>query len=150
MKRNIVVLFIVISCCGIGSAQKKKSGSAQLEQLPSTLPSSTKWTLDAAGELQRVAIKSVVFLACPATGLKGTGFIIYDGLVVTNNHVVNGCTPEQMIGISVFGTRIVFTKMATDSVVDLALLRPSTELGGGLKLAETDNVPVGASVSTWG
>lgn len=152
VSRSLIALSAYLLLCSfVAFAQKQSSSKKKLdsEALPTNVPVATKWTLDAAGELQRVAIKSVLLLGCPSTGMKGTGFIS-DGLVVTNNHVVNGCSAEQMVGISVFGTQVSFTKMVTDPIVDLALLWPSQLLTGGLSLAEADDIPVGASVSTWG
>jgi len=82
--------------------------------------------------------------------MKGTGFLLVDGLIVTNNHVVEGCTAEDMkanpFGAQEFG----FSKMATDKDVDLALLHPSKHLNGGLEIGPDRDSPIGTSVSTWG
>lgn len=43
-----------------------------------------------------------------------------------------------------------FSKMVTDKGVDLALLRPSKHLTGGLQLAPDTDSQIGASVNTWG
>ena len=109
-----------------------------------------QWTLDAAGPTQRAAIKSVVLLYCPKTNMKGTGFILREGLIVTNNHVVEGCTAGEMkanpFGAGEFG----FLKMATDKDVDLAVLRPSKRFTEGLELAPDRDSQIGTSVNTWG
>jgi len=115
-----------------------------------TVPTAVQWTLDAAGPTQRAAIRSVVLLYCPKTNAKGTGFLLSDGLIVTNNHVVEGCTAGEMranpFGAQEFG----FSRMATDKDVDLALLNPSKHLGGGLELGPDQDSPLGTSVNTWG
>jgi S1-C subfamily serine protease len=116
---------------------------------PDTIPTAVQWTLDAAGPTQRTAIKSVVLLYCPKTQMKGTGFLLSDGLIVTNNHVVEGCTAAEIEanpGTQVFG----FDRMATDKDVDLALLHPSKHLTGGLELGSDQDSPLGTSVNTWG
>jgi hypothetical protein len=41
-----------------------------------TIPAAVQWTIDAAGPVQRVAIKSVFLLYCPKTNMKGTGFLL--------------------------------------------------------------------------
>jgi S1-C subfamily serine protease len=117
---------------------------------PDTIPTAVQWTLDAAGPTQRAAIKSVVLLYCPKTQMKGTGFLLSVGLIVTNNHVVEGCTAGEMranpFGAQEFG----FSKMATDRDVDLAILNPSKQLTGGLELGPDQDSPLGTSVNTWG
>jgi S1-C subfamily serine protease len=69
---------------------------------------------------------------------------------VTNNHVVEGCTANEMkanpFGAQEFG----FSKMVTDKDVDLALLHPSKHLIGGLELGSDQDSPLSTSVNTWG
>ncbi len=117
---------------------------------PETTPTAVQWTLDAAGPTQRGAIKSVFLMYCPKTKMKGTGFLLSDGLIVTNNHVVEGCTAGEIkanpFGAQEFG----FERMATDKDVDLALLRPSKHLDGGLELGSDLDPLLGTSVNTWG
>jgi hypothetical protein len=138
----------MITAC---SAQVMKDKDSTDDQSPTSAPIATQWTLDAAGTVQRAGIKAVLMLYCPVSGMKGTGFLIDNGLVVTNNHVVAPCSAQQMIGLSSLGKQVKFRKVATDVTVDLALLRPSEQLSGGLHLAApAENPPVGISVSTWG
>jgi len=123
--------------------------AAQQDKTIDTVPTAVQWTLDAAGPTQRNAIKSVVLLYCPKTNSKGTGFLLVGGLIVTNNHVVNGCTVLEMKanpGTEEFG----FSKMAVDKDVDLAVLRPAKPLAGGLDLGSDVDAEIGTSVSTWG
>ncbi len=125
-------------------------GVAQKPEDPQAVPTAVQWTLDAAGPTQRTAIKSVVLLYCPNSNMKGTGFILREGLVVTNNHVVEGCSAQEMkadpFGQSEFG----FDKMATDARVDLAVLRPTKHFSEGLELAPDTDPAIGTTVSTWG
>jgi S1-C subfamily serine protease len=125
--------------------------TAQESEKPDTIPTAVQWTLDAAGPTQRAAIKSVVLLFCPKSGMKGTGFVLSNGLVVTNNHVVEGCTAEELMGNPLNQQQsIQFSKMATDKDVDLALLRPTKHLTGGLELGSDQDPRPGTSVTTWG
>jgi hypothetical protein len=143
MRRTIVSVmlfpFVVVLSC---EAQESKE--------PQSTETAVQWTLDAAGPTQRTAIKSVVLMYCPKTNMKGTGFVLREGLIVTNNHVVEGCTAEEMkanpFGAEEFG----FLKMATDAGVDLAVLRPSKHFSGGLELGPDTDSQIGTSVSTWG
>jgi len=144
MRREVVVSILLL-----GSAVLHCGGQEPPEQAEK-IPAAVQWTLDAAGPTQRAAIRSVVLLYCPKTNMKGTGFILRDGVVVTNNHVVEGCTAEEMqanpFGAQGFG----FAKMVTDKDVDLALLRPSKHFTQGLELGPEADSQIGTPVSTWG
>jgi hypothetical protein len=120
------------------------------QQEAPTIPTATQWTLDAAGPTQRGAVKDVFLMICPNANKKGTGFLLTEGLVLTNAHVVAGCTAEQMVANTPMGSTVHFSKMATDDVVDLALLRPTQPLSGGLQLGTDQDPKIGKQVSTWG
>lgn len=113
-------------------------------------PIATQWTLDAAGTTQRSAITSVFLMVCPATEKKGTSFLLTTGVVITNAHVVSGCSESNLYALTPFGKRITFSKLVTDPVRDLAALRPNEKLQGGLELSEGGSPQLGAAVSTWG
>jgi len=123
---------------------------AQESKREGQTPAAAQWTLDAVGSVQRTAVKSVFLLYCPKTKMKGTGFLLSGGLIVTNNHVVEGCTAQDMLAVPFSAQQFGFTKMATDSVVDLALLHPARHLDGGLELGTDQDPLVGTEVSTWG
>lgn len=137
-----VFAVFVLTIGGIGTAQQKPEGG--------TIPTATQWTLDAAGPAQRSAIASVFLMHCPNARTKGTGFLLKNGLVVTNAHVVGGCDAQQMMALSSTGSEVRFGKMIADEAVDLALLRPSRPVNGGLELASDQDPAVGTPVSTWG
>lgn len=124
--------------------------AAQETEKPDTIPTAIQWTLDAAGRTQRIAVKSVVLLYCPKTNSKGTGFLLREGLIVTNNHVVEGCTAAEMKANPFTPQEFGFSKMVADKDVDLALLRPSKPLAGGLELGPDRDSLIGTSVNTWG
>ncbi len=115
-----------------------------------SIPVAVQWTLDAGGPVQRTAIKSIVLLYCPKTEMKGTGFLLSTGLIVTNNHVVQGCTAAEMQANPFGAQQFGFDKMATDGEVDLAALHPSKHLAGGLDLGLDEDPPLGTEVNTWG
>jgi len=141
MSRKLLVCILVFGVEVFASQQSEK---------PETIPTAVQWLLDATGPVQRAAIRSVFLLYCPKTQMKGTGFLLSDGFIVTNNHVVEGCTPEEMKANPFTGQEFGFTKMATDRDVDLAILRPSKHLGTGLELGSDEDPLVGTSVNTWG
>lgn len=111
----------------------------------------TRWTLDAVGPDQRRAVRSVVLLLCPSLSTKGTGFLVESGLVVTTAHVVAGARAAEVVGVDADGNHIAFKQIYLDARRDLAALRPSRRMKGGLALC-ADDVPLepGIAVSTWG
>jgi S1-C subfamily serine protease len=109
-----------------------------------------KLVLDAAGPQQRKSLTAIYLIACPDVGF-GSGFLLDNGTVVTNSHVVSTCTEKTLFGISTSNKRITFSRVIKDTNRDLALLVPAENLGSGLKLAVADNpAPPGTSVTTWG
>jgi Trypsin-like peptidase domain len=145
MVRRVFVC-ILFSLCGFGVL----FCMAQESEKQDKTPTAVQWTLDAAGPVQRNAIKSVFLLYCPKTGMKGTGFLLSSGLIITNNHVVEGCTAGEIKANPFSGQEFGFTKMAVDKDVDLAVLHPSKTLIGGLELASDQDPPLGTAVNTWG
>ncbi|RWU09226.1 trypsin-like serine protease [Pseudidiomarina gelatinasegens] len=87
---------------------------------------------------------------CHATGAKGSGFLLENGLIVTNEHVVRGCSIEQITITSAFGDQVSVSQGWLDSDRDLAILRPSIAQCGGLSIAREAKLQVGESVTTWG
>lgn len=89
-------------------------------------------------------------IVCQATGSKGSGFLIENGLIVTNEHVVRGCDARQIFAHSAYGKAIRISQLWIDSNRDLAILRPAEILTGGLALGDSSTLQVGESVMTWG
>ena len=78
----------------------------------------------------------------------GSGFMVGDGRVLTNNHVVEGCA--RMSARNSVGARVLASVVATDPRKDLALL--SVPVGFGPPLVFRDSPPVqrGETVVTYG
>lgn len=141
--------------CGAAVLTVLCFGMAFGQELPSDRklnkgPISTQWLLEASDSSQRAAIKSVYLLVCPKTQTKGTAFLLKSGTMVTDNHVVEGCASGDLWAVSPTGVKIAFSKLVTDPNRDLALLRPTTPLEGGLVLGSPAALRVGISVMTWG
>ena len=106
--------------------------------------------MDAAGPKQRGAIKSVYLMVCPNANKKGTAFLLKTGVMVTDNHVIEGCDTTTLYAVSPMGTRITFAKIVTDQNRDLALVRSTSPLEGGFDLGSDSSPAVGTTVTTWG
>jgi S1-C subfamily serine protease len=135
--------FVLVAIAIAGHAQVPPGSN-------SGVPVATQWTLDAATAIQRTRIKSVFMMVCPATQKKGTGFLIDSGLIVTNEHVVNGCTAAQMEANPPTGGVVHFTSVTVDSERDLAVLHPKERLSGGLSLGSDTALRLESKVTTWG
>lgn len=121
-----------------------------MSQEKSQAPISTRWVLDAVGPVGKAAVRDVYLIVCPKTNQKGTGFLVDNGVLVSNEHVVRGCGAGELIGVSSYGTRIAFADVRTDVARDLAALKPAVPISGGLKLGSTENLDIGTVVRTWG
>jgi S1-C subfamily serine protease len=96
-------------------------------------------------------IKSVLMLECIKDNVKGTGFVLSGGgIVTTNSHVVGSCSAQELVGISSVAEDVKFVDMKTDPNRDLALLCPSKPLPFSLELNGDENPPVETEVETWG
>jgi hypothetical protein len=144
--KTLAVLLLLLTAPSAVCAQAPPNGPPNDHQLPI----STQWLLDAAGPTQQASINSVYMLACPKTDKKGTGFLITSGIIVTDNHVVEGCEAVDLTATSSNGDSIIFSKMVTDISRDLALLKPSKHINGGLSLANDGSLKEGDQVTTWG
>jgi S1-C subfamily serine protease len=114
------------------------------------VPVSTQLTLDASAPIQRSAINSVMLVYCKKTSMKGTGFALSSGEVVTAAHVLCGCGLGDITAYDTLGQAVTFTKLAHDDDRDIAALRPAHPLQGGLELASDTTVEVAERVNTWG
>jgi len=143
---GLVFAFAVIS---LVSPMPTHSQTVQSDVIPA-VPVATQWTLQAVPPAQKTTVKSVLLIECRKIGRKGTAFLLTRGTVVTNFHVVEGCTAEELWARSPMGKTVSFTKMATDDKRDLAILRPSESLEGGLELGPDAEPSPEAKVKTWG
>ncbi len=78
----------------------------------------------------------------------GTGFVVADGKVMTNNHVVDEC--RRMVIRNASGTRFPARVDATDRRRDLALMTVSAAAGPPLTFRDNPPVQRGENVVTYG
>ena len=126
---------------------------AASQNSPTTLPVATQTLLNGVtNPASKGAVKSVLKISCPKVGRKGTGFVISGGEVITTNqHVVDGCTFDELEGASSISDKPVkFTNMIVDTNRDLAILCVSDRLPSSLELNGDDNPSVETEVETWG
>jgi S1-C subfamily serine protease len=89
-------------------------------------------------------------ILCPKTDSKGTGFLLPNGWLLTNEHVVRGCGAADIVAKTSSGQEVRFTDVRLDATVDLAAIKPTQGLSGGLALDQGKPPDVGTAVTTWG
>jgi S1-C subfamily serine protease len=136
---------LALSLLGL-TATPAASQALNLDQLAV----SVQPVLDVAGPQQRTAIKAVYLIYCAKDSSAGTGFLIARGILITNEHVVGTCREPDLIAIAPTNKRVHFSLVIVDKIRDLALLKPTETLGGGLELANDADPAPGTTVSTWG
>jgi S1-C subfamily serine protease len=125
--------------------------SALSDREPSdSVPISTKWLLDAAGPTVRSAVTSLYMIVGQTTQEKGSAFLLDNGWLVTNHHVVKNNAAQSLTATSSLGKQAKIKRIISDPIADLALLEPDQKLSGGLSLGNSDKLPVGVSLSAWG
>jgi hypothetical protein len=84
MRLSILLVSLLITVQqGAAQVQNSQQNEMPIQQKDqASIPVATQWTLDAAGVPQRAAIKSVALLYCPVTHMKGSGFLLKNGLVI--------------------------------------------------------------------
>lgn len=78
----------------------------------------------------------------------GTGFVVAEGRVLTNNHVVDDCA--RVVARGAEGERVPARVLATDPRRDLALLAVAREIGPPLTFRDQPPLRRGESVVTYG
>jgi S1-C subfamily serine protease len=117
-------------------------------QASTTIPNSVNAgpTLDAAGPEQRRSLNAIYLIFCPGVGT-GSGFLLDNGVIVTNVHVVATCTKDNLVAVGAKNQQVTFSKIIPDERRDLALLIPVERLTHGLKLASNDRPEPGTGVN---
>ncbi len=122
------------------------AGSARLiggdEPPPTTAVQTTNRPIATEGALESAirAVQTSVVEVRVNTGFggsQGSGVVLQpSGLIVTNNHVIDGAQPGRVEVITASGQSIPAEVVAADAAEDLAILRPASSLGTGVTLVE--------------
>jgi len=86
------------------------------------LPIATQWTLNATAALPGQVVLSVALVASTSTGQKGTGWLVSDRHIVTNEHVVRGGTAAAVLVQFSDGTVEKIQRVTVDALTDIAVL----------------------------
>jgi S1-C subfamily serine protease len=146
MHKTIATLLLLVGIGASAADQKAKALESQ------SIPTATQTLLDGVKSIEsKRVIKSVLMLECPKDHMKGTGFVLSGGgIITTNSHVVGSCSAQDLVGKSSVADDVKFVDMKTDPNRDLALLCPSKPLPFSLELNGDENSLVETEVETWG
>ena len=86
--------------------------------------------------------------AAPHPESTGTSFVAAEGILLTNNHVVDGC--RRMVARNASGMEQTAQVLATDRRLDLALLTVPAGFGPPLTFRTAPEVKLGETVVTFG
>lgn len=117
----------------------------------SNLPVSTELTISKANIFnQNNEILNVFLVENLSAQSVGTGFLLHNGQVVTNEHVVHGGQLNQLLLFSPNGQRYNLKNVIVDTVRDLALLTLAQAITGGYDLGDENSISIGNQAYTWG
>lgn len=141
MKKLIIFFFFITILIKGQSDSLKKDYSVK----------STHWLFEKINVIDENIVNSTYLISCPKTKSKGSGFLLKNGVIITNAHVIKNEDLKNIYAISSFGVEIQFEKVIIDTVIDLAALITKKQLPpGGLSLAKHDDILIGEQVKTWG
>jgi len=124
------------------------------------MPRSTIWTLEAEEGNDKSIFESIYRIhcldrqpgRCRVMSVPSTGFLLNNGCVITALHVVHGYAPSDVVAFSIYNEKVKFTEIIGGALggPDVAILRPSKPLNGGLTLSDEYKHRVGEQVATLG
>ena len=87
------------------------------------LPVATQWMHGAAPPYAAQAIDAAAMVVVNDTGSKGTGWLVAHRMLMTNEHVIRGGSPHEIVAHFSDGSALgVASLVAKDAVLDLAVL----------------------------
>lgn len=114
------------------------------------MPISTQSTLNSSAMLPTQVIMSVVIVFSNATGQKGTGWLVSGQHIVTNEHVVRGGAPANVVVQFSDGTVHQVTKITSDALTDLAVLDLVAVVAYPPLKIEAKSLDIADKVYAWG
>lgn len=116
----------------------------------SNFPVSTQWILNSTSGLPCEVILSVAMVVSKNTGQKGTGWLVSDRHLVTNEHVIRGAAANDVSvhfsdGITINAQSIIF-----DALTDIAVITLAEPVSYSPLKIEEELPEVGTRVCAWG
>ena len=116
----------------------------------SNLPISTEWLLNSTSALPCEVVLSIAMVVTTSTGHKGTGWLVSDRHLVTNEHVIRGGTANTVFVQFSDGENIKAHSIVFDALTDIAVITLARTVSYvPLKIAK-DLPEVGTRICAWG
>jgi len=114
------------------------------------LPIATQWTLNATAALPGQVVLSIALVVSTSTGQKGTGWLVSEHHVVTNEHVVRSGSAATVRVQFADGSVEKIQSVTVDALTDIAVLTLEHAVSQApLKIDKT--VPdIGTRICAWG
>lgn len=113
---------------------------------------STQWPFDTISNVQGTSVIPSIFLIINrATSQKGTGWLVSNKHIVTNEHVIRGFTnPTNIIAVLPNGTQFIPTKIVFDNLTDIGALEfQNSFIEAPLQICK-ENLDIGTQIYAWG
>lgn len=118
--------------------------------MSNNLPIATQWTLNATASLPSHVVLSVALVATTSTGQKGTGWLVSNRHIVTNEHVVRGGSALTVLVQFSDGVVVPIQGINIDPLTDLAVLTFQQPVSY-VPLKIDRNIPdIGTRICAWG
>ena len=135
-RRSLMAFLVVLVAAGAGAVSARVFAPDVANTPATDRVTQPVATSGAAPRLQDAVRASGPSVVEVKTGFgQGSGVIIEpQGLIITNNHVVEGQTRVEVINAS--GQSLSAEVIRTDEFQDLAVLRPTGDIGPGIQLVD--------------
>lgn len=115
------------------------------------LPIATQWMHGSTSAYAQQSIDSVAMIIVQSTGSKGTGWLVADQMLVTNEHVIRNGAPNAIVVQFPDGSTHSVAKIAAlDGVLDLAVLELQSPVSATPLKIDPAQVSIGAQVYALG
>jgi hypothetical protein len=114
------------------------------------LPIATQWLLNATAALPSQVVLSVTLVITTSTRQKGTGWLVSDRHVVTNEHVVRGGEPTTIQVRLSDGTILKTQDIIVDAYTDIAVITLESSVSYKPLQVNTNIPEIGTRIYAWG
>lgn len=113
---------------------------------------STQWPFTTTAQVQgNSVIPSVVLIINQSTSQKGTGWLVSEKHIVTNDHVINNFqTPSKIVVVFPDGSQFTPINIHQDHLTDIAALEFQNPFNAQHLKIKTQTLEVGNQIYAWG
>lgn len=114
-------------------------------------PTATLWSMNQSPASSRAIMPSVPLVFVRSTSQKGSGWVVNDTSIVTNEHVVHGGQATDIFCLFPDGRKVAVSRIvAADALVDLAVLELAAPVNAPPIPVSLTSPQIGAQICAWG